>query len=181
MQNRIGVTDVQNLCRSDTTVRCTVNVALLSTPDVICSAIDMFSLTLLLKAVYISSGTLYYTKVVLHELIQVSNSCPKSVNKYSFNTSKLDVVLSSTLRAKTVNWWHSTLISWLRHQMETISRLLAICAGNSPVNGEFPAQRPVTRSLDVFFDLRPNKRLSKQSSGWWFVTPSRPLWRHYSV
>ena len=36
----------------------------------------------------------------------------------------------------------------------------------------------VTRSFDVFLDLRPNKRLSKQSWGWWFETPSRPLWRH---
>ena len=41
-----------------------------------------------------------------------------------------------------------------------------------------PLTRPVTRSLDVFFDLRPNKRLSKQSWGWWFETPSRSLWRH---
>ena len=39
--------------------------------------------------------------------------------------------------------------------METFFSLLAICAGNSPVNGEFPAQRPVTWSFDVFFDLRP--------------------------
>ena len=38
--------------------------------------------------------------------------------------------------------------------METFSALLAICAGNSPLPGEFPAQRPVTRSFDVFFDLR---------------------------
>ena len=38
--------------------------------------------------------------------------------------------------------------------------------------GEFPAQRPVTRSFDVFFDLRPNKRLSKQPWDWWFETPS---------
>ena len=58
--------------------------------------------------------------------------------------------------------------SWWRHQMETI------CAGNP---GEFLAQRPVTRSFDVFwfFDLRLNKRLSKQSRGWWFETLSRPL------
>ena len=34
--------------------------------------------------------------------------------------------------------------------METFSALLAICVGNSPVPGEFPAQRPVTRSFDVF-------------------------------
>ena len=67
--------------------------------------------------------------------------------------------------------------TWWRHQMETFSALLAICAGNSPVPGEFPAQRPVTR-FDVFFDLRPNKRLSKQWRGWWFETQSRSLWRH---
>ena len=49
--------------------------------------------------------------------------------------------------------------------METFSALLAICAGNSPVPGEFPAQRPVTQSFDVFFDLRLNQRLSKQEAG----------------
>ena len=71
------------------------------------------------------------------------------------------------------------VITWWRHQkMEPFSALLAICAGNSPVPGEFPAQRPVTRSFDVFFDLRLNKRLSKQSWGWWFETLSCPLWRH---
>ena len=57
-------------------------------------------------------------------------------------------------------------ITGWRHQTETSSALLAICAGNSPVTGEFPAQRPVTRSFDVFFDLRPNKQLNKQSWGW---------------
>ena len=44
--------------------------------------------------------------------------------------------------------------------METFSASLAICAGNSPVTGEFPEQRPVTWSFDVFFDLHMNKRLS---------------------
>ena len=38
--------------------------------------------------------------------------------------------------------------------MEAFSLLLAFCAGNSPVTGEFPTQRPVTQSFDVFFDLR---------------------------
>ena len=61
--------------------------------------------------------------------------------------------------------------------METFSALLAICAGNSPVPGEFPTQRPVTRSFDVYFDLRPNKWLSKQSWGWWFESLSWSLWR----
>ena len=49
--------------------------------------------------------------------------------------------------------------------METFSALLAICAGNSPVPAEIPAKKPVTRNFDVFFDLRPNKLLSKQSWG----------------
>ena len=71
--------------------------------------------------------------------------------------------------------------SWWRHQMETFSALLAICAGNSPVPGEFPAQMPVTRSFDVFFDLPLNKQLRKQSLGWWFETQSRSLWRHRNV
>ena len=47
--------------------------------------------------------------------------------------------------------------------METFSALLAIYAGNSPITGESPAQRPVTRSFDVSFDLRLYKRLSEQS------------------
>ena len=47
--------------------------------------------------------------------------------------------------------------------METFSALLALCAGNSPVTGEFPLQRPVTRIFGAFFDLRLNKRLGKQS------------------
>ena len=62
--------------------------------------------------------------------------------------------------------------------METFSALLPICVGNSPVPGEFPTQRPVTRGFDVFFDPCLNKRLRKQSRGWWFETLSWPLWRH---
>ena len=70
------------------------------------------------------------------------------------------------------------VVAWWRHQMETYSALLALCAGLSPVTSEFPTQRPVTRSFDVFFDLRLNKRLGKQSWGGWFETISRSLWRH---
>ena len=50
-----------------------------------------------------------------------------------------------------------------------------------PLCGEFtghwwiPLTRPVTRSFDVFFDLCLNKRLNKQSWGWWFEAPSRSL------
>ena len=41
---------------------------------------------------------------------------------------------------------------------------------------------PLTKASDAdlwcFFDLRLNKRLSKQSWGWWIETPSQSLWRH---
>ena len=46
--------------------------------------------------------------------------------------------------------------------MDTFSPLLAFCAGNSPVTGEFPTQRPVKGIFDIFFDLRLNQQLSKQ-------------------
>ena len=61
--------------------------------------------------------------------------------------------------------------------METFSALLTICAENSPVTGEFPPQKPVTLSFNVFFDLH----LNKQSWGSWLDTPSRSLWRHCNV
>ena len=82
-------------------------------------------------------------------------------------------------------WAHEALPdvlkTWWRHQMETFSALLTLRAGNSPVTCEFPAQKPVTRSFDVFFHLRPNKCLSKQSQGLGFETPSCSLWRHCNV
>ena len=81
--------------------------------------------------------------------------------------------MRTCLRALAATWW--------RHEMETFSALLAICGENSPIPDEFPAQKPVTRSFGVFFDLHPNKRLSKQWWGWWFETQSCPLWRHRNV
>ena len=82
--------------------------------------------------------------------------------------------------------WQATgcllwLISWWRHRLETFSTLLVLCAGNSPVTGEFPSKRPVTRSFDVFFDRRLNKRLSKHSIRRWFETPAHSLWCHCNV
>ena len=94
-----------------------------------------------------------------------------SVFRLILNTSKLGI--TGFVRGElplTNAWW--------RHQMETLSALLAICAGNSPVPGEFPAQRPVTRSFDALFDPGLNKQLSKQLWGWWFETLSCSLWRH---
>ena len=71
---------------------------------------------------------------------------------------------------------HGDVIKW-----KLFTALLDICAGNSPVPGDFPAQRPMTRNFGCFFDLRPNKLFSKQSWGWWFETPWRPLSGHRNV
>ena len=73
---------------------------------------------------------------------------------------------------------HAFQTRW-RHQMGIFSALLDLYVGNSPVTDDFPSQRPVRRSFDVFiFNLRLNKRLSKESWGWLFETLSFPLWCH---
>ena len=92
----------------------------------------------------------------------------------SDDSNHSSIVMSYGVRHLGQHWFRQ----WWRHQMEAFSASLAICAGNSPVPGEFPAQRPVTWSFDVFFDLRLIKPLSKQRWGSWFQTLSRPLWRH---
>ena len=97
---------------------------------------------------------------------------------FHFYLNVMRVVSICRLSSTGISISYFRLLSWWRHQMGTVSALLAFFVGNSPVTGEFPSQRPVTRSFDVFFDLRLNKRLSKQSWGWWFETPSRSLWRH---
>ena len=58
------------------------------------------------------------------------------------------------------------------------SNIVMMTSSNNNVWYIFPSKRPVVRSFDVFFDLRLNKRSSKQSWGWWFETLSRPLWRY---
>ena len=127
----------------------------------------------------------------------ISHIAPRAA-KSRYNTGQYNTILNSTWHRKSAAYradlelkidtayishlYQQTIgASRWRHQMERFSALLALCVGNSPVTGEFPAQRPVTRSFDVFFDLRLNKRLSKQSWGWWFETPSRSLWRHRNV
>ena len=62
-----------------------------------------------------------------------------------------------------------------------IFRVTGHLCGEFTCPSEFPTQRPVTRSFDVFFDLPLNKRLRKQSWAWWFETLSHPLWRHCKV
>ena len=59
-----------------------------------------------------------------------------------------------------------------------VSALLVLCEGTPLVISEFLSQMPVTRTFDIFFDLRLTKRLSKQSRRWLYKTLSRSLWRH---
>ena len=82
--------------------------------------------------------------------------------------------------ARSTGRGQSTHMIW-RHEMETFSALLALCAGNSPVTGEFPSQRPLKQNFDVFVDLRLNKQLSKPSRRRWFETPLHSLWRLCNV
>ena len=89
-----------------------------------------------------------------------------SVNSYVvYENTELFIVYLSYLYIDI----HHTCSTW--PMMTSSNRNL------SSVTVEFPAQRSVG-SFDVFFDLRLNERLIKQSWGWWLETPSRPLWRH---
>ena len=129
------------------------------------------------------------TLIILYMMLSTHYRCnteyrvawngPRDLRVVGLLICKLENYSSVTLLA---SLGYSPQMCWQysrwRHQMETFSALLAICAGNSPVSCEFRAQRPVTRGFDAFFDLPQNKRLSKQSLGWWFETPSHPLWRH---
>ena len=75
-----------------------------------------------------------------------------------------------TRKYQTTLWCHYDVIKWEENRVTG-----PLCGG--PVTGEFPSQMPVTRSFDVFFDLRPNNRLSKQSRRRRLETQSRWLWR----
>ena len=121
----------------------------------------------------------------------ILNQGPVDIRIYTLNTGKyahglhfvFSVVSNSCPLTCSLSFSLMALPPGYRKRMMTSSngnnfRVLAICTENSPVTGEFPAQRPVMRSLDVFFDLCLNKRLSKQSWGWWFETPWCSLWRH---
>ena len=81
---------------------------------------------------------------------------------------------------------YSKMLRYMRNVMMTSSngnifRITGPLCGEFTGPGEFPTQRPVTRSFDAFFDLRLNKPLNKQPWGWWFETLSRSLWRHRNV
>ena len=115
----------------------------------------------------------------LYVMFMLNRSCSES---RTFPGNGINILVSAWclvyLARQSATMMTSASMPWWRHQMETFSALLAPCVWNSPVTGEFPSQRPVTRSFDVFFYLCLNKRLSKQSWGRWFETLPCPLWRH---
>ena len=107
--------------------------------------------------------------------------CYKDIISIGILTMKLRCYHDSLIFMMEILYPERTIPIMMTSSNETFSALLAICAGNSPVPGEFPTQRPMTRSFDVFFDLHLNKRFSKQSWGWWLETLSWSLWRHCNV
>ena len=90
---------------------------------------------------YISSTIYIYQLVCILQMeLYALFVCPFDLLPWYHNIDKIVIELDIMMTSTNGN----------------MSALLAICAGNSSVIGEFPAQRPVTRSFDVFFDLRPN-------------------------
>ena len=74
--------------------------------------------------------------------------------------------------------WKSLLSVIMKSSNRNIFHVTGPLCWDSQVTGEFPTQRPVTRSFDAFLDLRLNKRLSEQPRRRWFETPSSSLWCH---
>ena len=79
------------------------------------------------------------------------------------------------------HWVNSKSWSTMTSSNGNIFRVAGPLCGEFTGPGEFPTQRPVTRSFDGCFDLRLNKQPSKQPWSWWFETPSWSLWRQRNV
>ena len=117
---------------------------------------------------------------------------PSSINRLQMGFS----CLSNTLQLQYIDHWGIGSLGvdypvelmqtsnnhiMMTSSNENIFRVTGHLCGNSPVPGEFRAQRPVTRSFDVFLDLYLNKQVSKQSWGWWSETLTSSLWRQFNV
>ena len=112
----------------------------------------------IIQTVY--SRILVLIQCALHAL---PHCCVRWVSQNSIKACKLRNI-----------WLHDDVIKWNR-----FPRYWPFVRGihRSPVK----SHRPVTRSFGVFYDLRLNEGLSKQSGGWWFETLTSPLWRHCNV
>ena len=100
----------------------------------------------------------------------------RNILKISRKSKPFCVMLLTDIPSRVV--WGPWYIYMMTSSNGNIFRVTGPLCGEFTGPGEFPTQRPVTQSFDVFFDLRLNKPLSKQPWGWWFETLSRSLWRH---
>ena len=141
---------------------------------------NLFSIILQWNYRIILSHCFYFCAHIL--LKWQSRVCHRCVYRCSMKSTSF-----SLIRYLLHWWWHTKWLTrsaeiellqmtWWRHQTETLFALLAICAGNSPVPGEFPAQKSVMQSFDVFY-MRPNKRFGKDCE----AGDSRRHLAHYSV
>ena len=105
-------------------------------------------------------------------------------------TAVIQEILCQFVSTKPLSWTYTefltaghlgTSLVMMTSSNGNIFRVTGPLCGEFTGPGEFPTQRPVTRSFDVFFDLRLDKRLSKQPWGWWFETLLWSLWRHRNV
>ena len=127
-------------------------------------------------------------KWICRHFDEIVTSCIKNCNATISYAASDENSVTMTLSFQYSNGHDSTLFRlWIAKDSSqlmmtssnrNISALLSLCAGNPPVTGDFLAQRPMTRSFDIFFDLRLNKRLTKQTWGGWFEMSTHPLWRH---
>ena len=103
---------------------------------------------------------------------------PSSTTRLASDVGYRTMTYTSLTENKKHNIPSQSLKTMMTSSNGNIFRVTDHLCGEFTGPGDFPTQRPVTRSFDVYFDLRPNKWLSKQSWGWWFGTLSCSLWRH---
>ena len=133
--------------------------------------------------IHVVAGCMPVVSVEMTDRVITGLSCiwgNKTLLLQSGSSWKMPVLYLPVTLPVTSVYRHSP---WLRHQMETFSALLALCAGNSPVTGEFPSKRPEkARDAELWcFHLLLNKWVGTQSRRRWFKTPSRSLWRQCNV
>ena len=112
---------------------------------------------------------LYINQTQKKEYLQQNNV---HLSQNDCRTPKKHMIIKSTINCYGTSSHHPEKLTHDDVINGNIFRVTGPLCGGFTGPGEFPSQRPATRSFDVFFDLRLNKRLSKQPRGWWFETPS---------
>ena len=149
----------------------------------------------LISMLWLSNGNIYIIFKLLQNIYAWNmehSNWSKSAIRTQWNKDENVYILCCFAVLKTFFSWDELLASVMENNAKlqharfgnfffsngNIFRVTGPLCGEFTGPGEFPTQMPVTRSFDVYFDLRLNKRLCKQSRGWWFETLLCPLWRH---